>query len=68
VILVCSLWSPSYFLFPLGLTYLTLGVARQAVLGLLERHEPGVGMVERDEADDEDITAPRAGLRRGREE
>jgi hypothetical protein len=38
-ILVCSLWIPSIFLFPLGLTYLTFGLARHAVLGVLEKHE-----------------------------
>lgn len=39
VILVCSLWIPSIFLFPLGLAYLSFGLARHAVLGVLEKHD-----------------------------
>ena len=37
VILVCSLLVPQYFLFPLGLGYMTFGVTRAAILGLLDR-------------------------------
>ncbi len=48
VILVCALWKPSYFLFPLGLGYLTFGLARRAVLLVLERKE---GALARSEGD-----------------
>lgn len=37
VVLVMALWVPEYFLFPLALTYLTYGVARTAILGLLDK-------------------------------
>lgn len=40
-ILVGSLWSPQYFLFPFGLFYLAFGIVRQAVLALHERSENG---------------------------
>ncbi len=48
VILVGALWKPSYFLFPLGLAYLTLGLARRAVLLALERKEGALARVEGD--------------------
>lgn len=54
VILVCSFWIPSIFLFPLGLTYLSFGLARHAILGLQERHEVAVGGLESD-GDDVDV-------------
>jgi CDP-diacylglycerol--serine O-phosphatidyltransferase len=38
-ILVGALAAPSHFLFPLGLFYMTFGVARGLFLGLLERNE-----------------------------
>ncbi len=41
VILVCSLWIPSLFLFPLGIAYLAFGLARHALVTLADRHEPG---------------------------
>jgi CDP-diacylglycerol--serine O-phosphatidyltransferase len=74
VILVCSLAFPSYFLFPLGLTYLTFGLARHAVLGFVERHDGSLGVVEpeeHEEALEEELrqTSPRmTTLRRGGEE
>jgi len=39
VLVVCSIWFPSHFLFPLGISYLTLGLLRHAILGFLDRHE-----------------------------
>jgi CDP-diacylglycerol--serine O-phosphatidyltransferase len=38
-ILVLSLAYPSYFLFPLGVTYLTFGIVLHAIQGVLERHD-----------------------------
>jgi CDP-diacylglycerol--serine O-phosphatidyltransferase len=70
VILVGALWIPSYFLFPLGLTYMTFGLARHAVVGGLERHD-GSPTVLDEGAPEDDIrqTAPRLpGLRRKSEE
>lgn len=73
VILVCSLAFPSYFLFPLGITYLAFGLIRHAVLGFAERHDGPLVVVESEEHE-EDLeelrrTTPRAtGLRRGGEE
>jgi len=46
VILVCALWIPSIFLFPLGVAYLTFGLARQAVLGVMERHDTPLGVAD----------------------
>jgi CDP-diacylglycerol--serine O-phosphatidyltransferase len=39
-ILFGGILAPEYFLFPLGLFYVTFGVARALVLGLMERPEP----------------------------
>jgi CDP-diacylglycerol--serine O-phosphatidyltransferase len=39
-ILLGGVFAPEYFLFPLGLFYVTFGVARATVLGLMERPEP----------------------------
>jgi CDP-diacylglycerol--serine O-phosphatidyltransferase len=39
-ILLGGILAPEYFLFPLGLFYMTFGVARALVLGLMERPEP----------------------------
>ena len=39
-ILLGGIFAPEYFLFPLGLFYVTFGVARALVLGLMERPEP----------------------------
>jgi CDP-diacylglycerol--serine O-phosphatidyltransferase len=43
VILLGALLAPEYFLFPLGLVYVTYGVARATVLGLMERQELAAG-------------------------
>jgi len=51
-ILVLSLAFPSYFLFPLGIAYLTFGLARYAVLGFLERHEGSLAPLEAEEHDE----------------
>ncbi|HXI21150.1 MAG TPA: hypothetical protein VNH46_08700, partial [Gemmatimonadales bacterium] len=67
---------PEYFLFPLGLAYVTLGLLRQAVLGLLERHDGSLAVLDGSETDhevepEEDLrrTAPRpTAFRRGGEE
>ena len=70
VILVGALRIPSYFLFPLGLTYMTFGLARHAVLGVLERHDDSLAALEEGETEDDlRQTAPRLpGLRRKTEE
>ena len=39
-ILLGGIFAPEYFLFPLGLVYVTFGIARATVLGLMERPEP----------------------------
>ena len=39
-ILLGGIFAPEYFLFPLGLVYVTYGIARTTVLGLMERPEP----------------------------
>ena len=39
-ILLGGIFAPEYFLFPLGLVYVTYGIARATVLGLMERPEP----------------------------
>jgi len=46
VILLGGLIVPEYFLFPLGLFYVGLGIVRATVLGLMERPEPAVPVVE----------------------
>jgi len=73
VILVCSLAFPSYFLFPLGVTYLAFGLARHAVLGFVERHDGSLEVVEPEEHDEglEEMRRTTPGittLRRGGEE
>ncbi|MEO7984905.1 MAG: CDP-diacylglycerol--serine O-phosphatidyltransferase [Gemmatimonadales bacterium] len=40
-ILIGGVFFPEYFLFPLGLFYMTFGVSRALVLGLMERPEHG---------------------------
>jgi CDP-diacylglycerol--serine O-phosphatidyltransferase len=57
VILLGGLLAPEYFLFPLGLFYMTFGLARATVLGLLERPEP-VAIVDERLADAHDPTLP----------
>jgi CDP-diacylglycerol---serine O-phosphatidyltransferase len=39
-ILLGGIFAPEYFLFPLGLLYVTYGITRATVLGLMERPEP----------------------------
>ena len=72
VILVLSLAYPSHFLFPLGLTYLTFGIALHAIQGVLERHDhPPLSDLESGEVEEEDVrrTATRmTGFKRGSEE
>ena len=76
IILFCALRFPEYFLFPLGLAYVTFGLVRQAVLGLLERHDGSLAVLDGSETDhevepEEDLrrTAPRpTAFRRGGEE
>jgi CDP-diacylglycerol---serine O-phosphatidyltransferase len=57
VILLGGLLAPEYFLFPLGLFYMTFGLARATVLGLMERPEP-VAIVDERLADGHDPTLP----------
>ena len=73
-ILAGALAVPSYFLFPLGITYLTFGLLRHAVLGFVERNDGSLEVVEHEHEDgDEGLeemrrTTPRVTLRRGGEE
>ena len=46
-ILLGGIFAPEYFLFPLGLLYVTYGIARATVLGLMERPEPAAVAEER---------------------
>ena len=46
-ILLGGIFAPEYFLFPLGLFYVTFGIARATVLSLMERPEPGAVEEER---------------------
>jgi len=57
VILLGGLLAPEYFLFPLGLFYMTFGLARATVLGLMERPEP-VAIVDERLVDAHDTTLP----------
>jgi len=57
VILLGGLFAPEYFLFPLGLFYVTLGIVRATVLGLMERPE-SVPIVDERLADAHDPTLP----------
>jgi hypothetical protein len=57
LILVGGILAPEYFLFPLGLLYMTFGLARATVLGLMERPEPPALVGER-VADAHDPTLP----------
>jgi hypothetical protein len=45
-ILGFAIWSRDIFFFPLGLAYLTYGLARAAVVGLLERSDADPGLLE----------------------
>src|SRR5687767_11821585 len=57
VILIGGLTAPEYFLFPLGLFYVTFGIVRATVLGLMERPE-AVPVVDERLAEDDDSTLP----------
>jgi CDP-diacylglycerol---serine O-phosphatidyltransferase len=57
VILLGGLLAPEYFLFPLGLFYMTFGIARAIILGLMERPEP-VPITDERLADVNDPTLP----------
>lgn len=57
VILLGGLLAPEYFLFPLGLFYMTFGLARATILGLMERPEP-VAIVDERLVDVHDSTLP----------
>ncbi len=67
VILLGGILVPEYFLFPLGLFYMTFGLVRATVLGLMERPEP-VPVVDERLADGNDPTLlpPLSHERRGR--
>ena len=67
VILLGGLLAPEYFLFPLGLFYMTFGLARATVLGLMERPEPVAIVDERlVDAHDTSLPPPPSHERRGR--
>ncbi len=57
VILLGGLFAPEYFLFPLGLFYMTFGIARATILGLMERTE-AVPITDERLADGDDPTLP----------
>jgi CDP-diacylglycerol--serine O-phosphatidyltransferase len=44
VIFLGAVLAPEYFLFPLGLFYVTFGIVRATVLGLMERQEQAVSL------------------------
>ena len=58
-VLFLSLWNPAYFLFPLGLGYLVFGIVRHAVMGLSDRSEAGLTVVEGVEAEVGEEPGPR---------
>ena len=67
VILLGGLLAPEYFLFPLGLFYMTFGLARATILGLMERPEPVAIVDERlVDAHDTSLPPPLSHERRGR--
>ena len=67
VILLGGLLAPEYFLFPLGLFYMTFGLARATILGLMERPEPVAIVDERlVDAHDSTLPPPLSHERRGR--
>jgi CDP-diacylglycerol--serine O-phosphatidyltransferase len=67
VILLGGLLAPEYFLFPLGLFYMTFGIARAIILGLMERPEPVPITDERlADANDPTLPPPLSHERRGR--
>jgi hypothetical protein len=68
VILLGGVLAPEYFLFPLGLFYMTFGLARATILGLMERPEPAVAVVDERLTDvhDPNLPPPLSHERRGR--
>lgn len=54
IILFCSLAYPRQFLFPLGVGYLTFGLLRHIFLGLFDRNDGTLAVVDRDEVVVED--------------
>jgi CDP-diacylglycerol---serine O-phosphatidyltransferase len=67
VILLGGLLAPEYFLFPLGLFYMSFGIARAIILGLMERPEPIPITDERlADANDPTLPPPLSHERRGR--
>jgi hypothetical protein len=61
------LFAPEYFLFPLGLFYVALGIVRATVLGLMERPESVPIVDERlTDVHDPTLPAPLSHERRGR--
>jgi CDP-diacylglycerol---serine O-phosphatidyltransferase len=67
IILIGGLFAPEYFLFPLGLLYMAVGLVRATVLGLMERPEPVPIMNERlADAHDPTLPPPLSHERRGR--
>lgn len=65
IILTFGIWARDLFFFPLGITYLTYGLVRAAVEGLLERGEDGNGVATKPAVVLHDIDA--AGRARRRE-
>jgi CDP-diacylglycerol--serine O-phosphatidyltransferase len=57
IILLGGILAPEYFLFPLGLLYMTFGLARATLLGLMERPEPPM-LVDERVTDAHDPTLP----------
>jgi CDP-diacylglycerol--serine O-phosphatidyltransferase len=57
IILVGGLTAPEYFLFPLGLFYVTFGIVRATVLGLMERPEV-VPVIDERLAEENDTALP----------
>lgn len=57
IILVGGLTAPEYFLFPLGLFYVTFGIVRATVLGLMERPEV-VPVIDERLAEEHDTALP----------
>lgn len=57
VILIGGLTAPEYFLFPLGLFYVTFGIVRATILGLMERPEV-VPVVDERLAEENDTALP----------
>jgi CDP-diacylglycerol--serine O-phosphatidyltransferase len=57
--LFAALAVPRYFLFSLGLLYITWGLLKSVILGLLDRLPGGDPLLDEDEEDEEELTEPR---------